>query len=148
MFISRFPLRCTLFALRHAPLSATHLLMTAADEEMSSFTVLRERVWTRHISWQSSGSTWVFDTQQEETYRTTPGWKQAIKTDFLPCHSVSSVSKYSSLHLNLIRIFLGIHYPYLLLVLAYQQMLAYLYWDPDKICATPVMLESSPTSSE
>lgn len=90
----------------------------------------------------------MFDTQQQETYRTTPGWKQEIKTDFLPCHSASSVSKHCSLHLNLIRIFLGIHYPYLLLVSPYQQMPAYLYWDPDKICATPVILESSPTSSE
>lgn len=43
MFISRFPFRCTLFALRRAPLSATYLLMIAVDEEMSSFTVLRER---------------------------------------------------------------------------------------------------------
>lgn len=75
-------------------------------------------------------------------------YSQAIHTDFLPCHSASSVSKYRSLHLNLIRMFLGIHYPYLFLISPYQQMPAYLYQDPDKICATPVMLESSPTSAE
>lgn len=90
----------------------------------------------------------MLDTHQQGWNRTTPGWQQATQTDFLPCHSASSVSKYCSLHLNLIRIFLGVCCPYLLLVSPHQQMLAYLCWDPDKICATPAMLESSPTSSE
>lgn len=40
----------------------------------------------------------------------------------LLCHSVSPVSKYCSLHLNLIGLSLGIHYLHLLLVSPYQQM--------------------------
>lgn len=62
--------------------------------------------------------------------------------------SVSPVNKYHLLHLNLIRMFLGIHYPYLFLISPYQGMPAYLYQDPDKICTTPVILESSPTLAE
>lgn len=108
--------------------------------------------WAGHSRWWFTGSPLLLGTQQQDPCLCGL-FKQILFTGYsnrfssLPL-SISSVSKYHLLHLNLIRMFLGIHYPYLFLVSPYQRMPAYLYQDPDKICTTPVILESSPTLAE
>lgn len=103
------------------PLSALSILMTAAMESWA-LSASPSQVQTGPTSSWSPGCTEMFDTQQQETCRATPERKGEVKTHSLLCHSVSPVSKYCSLHLNLIGLSLGIHYLHLLLVSPYQQM--------------------------
>lgn len=113
------------------PLCATLSLVyphDCSDGELSTFSLPKpgpdrtHQVQTGPTSSWSPGCTEMFDTQQQETCRATPERKGEVKTHSLLCHSVSPVSKYCSLHLNLIGLSLGIHYLHLLLVSPYQQM--------------------------
>lgn len=99
LFQSHFPLPC-------CALSAWPVPMSAALESWA-LPRLPSQVQAGHASSCSPGSTEMFDPQQQETRRALSERKWEIKTHSLLCHWVSSVSKYCSLHLNLIGISLG-----------------------------------------